>query len=190
MFSQAAEAAQDFLVTATAATTTAATATTTTAAATTVGRAIFTGTGFVHGQRATVPLLAIELLDGIVHAFLGVHRHEGKATGTVGFAVHDDGDFIHLAALAEEFADVGFSGIEGQIAHIHFGIHTVGFLAVNVRYFADWSRESGLRAPPNTEIHLMNCHALNSSGFLARTPLPSSFPDTKQAASCLLHKLG
>ena len=103
------------------ATTVAATAT----AATTVAAcwAIFFRTGFIDGQVATTEVFFVEATDGFIHGGLGVHGHESKATRTTGVAVHGQVDVSNGAVVGEEGADVVFGGSEGQIAHIHFGIH-------------------------------------------------------------------
>jgi hypothetical protein len=127
------------------ATAAATTAVATATAATTVSWAFFTWAGFVHGQWPTIPGLAVEFANGIVHAFLRVHRHESKATWAIGLAVHDHCHFIHWAVLAEKVADFGFSCFKREIPHIHLGIHIFGFLADTGLFLADWSRGSGLK---------------------------------------------
>ena len=98
-------------------------ATTTTATATTEGWAFFTWTSFVHGKRAALERLAIEVTDSVVHAGLVCHRDESEATWASGFAVHNEAHFGDCAVGAEKFMKIALSDVEGQIAHIHFGIH-------------------------------------------------------------------
>ena len=120
---------------ATAAGTTAAVATTasaaiTTATATAAARttaeatwSLLTRTRFVDGKIATAKVLAVETLDGSVHCLRGVHADKGKATGAPSVAIHRKEHIGDRAVLAEEVRDFLGSGLEGEIPHIHFGIH-------------------------------------------------------------------
>jgi hypothetical protein len=64
-------------------------------------------------------------IDRSVHGFCGVHGHEGKATRTAAFTVHRQEDFGDATILGEQLTNVLFLSGEGQIAHIHLGIHIV-----------------------------------------------------------------
>lgn len=74
-------------------TTTAATATVpTTTAATTTTTATWTRrplAGFVDRQRTTVDLLSVECGDSRLQAFVRLHLHETKTTGTSGLTIGD-----------------------------------------------------------------------------------------------------
>ena len=87
----------------------AATAATTTEVAT---RTLFTGFGFVHGQRATVQFLAVEIGDGLGGLFLRAHLDERKAAGLAREFVHDEFAAADVARLFEQVEDVALSGIE------------------------------------------------------------------------------
>jgi hypothetical protein len=88
--------------------------------AATAAAAIFTGLSFVHTHVTAVVILTIEVLDGLHHCFFGVHCHEGKATGAVAIAVDWDMDIGHCAKLSKESPEFIFTGIKGEIPHVHF----------------------------------------------------------------------
>ena len=112
--------------TATAATTTvtttaaAAVATTATAAAC---RAFFTRTCFVDGELAAHEFLAVLRVDRSIHGFCGVHGHEGEPARASALAVHRQEDFGDATVLGEQLTNVLLLSGEGQIAHVHLGIH-------------------------------------------------------------------
>ena len=98
-------------------------ATATAAAATEAAGALFLGTSLIDAELATAEVLAVEAVDGCRH-FLGrAHGDEGEAARTTGDAIHWKEDVGHGAELGKEGLDVLLSGCEGQIAHIHFGVH-------------------------------------------------------------------
>jgi hypothetical protein len=70
-----------------AAATAVAAATTATAAA---AAAIFAGTGFVDGQRATFVLLVVQTLDGFAGGIVIRHFDKAEPLAAAGIAVHDD----------------------------------------------------------------------------------------------------
>src|ERR1017187_9706872 len=75
-------------------------------------RTLFTGFGFVDGQRATVQFLAVEIGDGLGGLFLRAHLDERKAAGLTRELVHDEFAAADVARLLEQVEDVAFSGIE------------------------------------------------------------------------------
>src|SRR5277367_1176495 len=83
-----------------------ATAATTTEVAT---RTLFTGFGFVDGQRATVQFLAVEIGDGLGGLFLRAHLDERKSAGLARELVHDEFAAADVASLLEQVEDVAFS---------------------------------------------------------------------------------
>ena len=90
-----------------------ATATATTAAAAEVATGtLFTGFGFIDGQRATIEFLAIEIADGLGGLFLRAHLDERKAAGLARELVHDEFAAADVTGLLEQIQDVAFSGIE------------------------------------------------------------------------------
>lgn len=99
-----------------------ATATTTTAA---VGRTFFTRAGLVDGEVTAKEGLAVEAIDGCVHAFDAVDGDESEATWAAAFTIGRKENFGNAAVLAEKFAEICFGGVKGKVPDIHFGIHSV-----------------------------------------------------------------
>jgi hypothetical protein len=62
--------------------------------------------------------------------------------------------------LFAERAEVGFSGVEGEVSDIHFGVHMVFESLRTVCCFEDCSRIPGFKSPPNPEDSRDNlpCH--------------------------------
>ena len=126
-------AATTVAATATAAAATTAVAAATTAAATTVAaasatattacRTFFTWTGFIDSKLTAHEFLAVLSIDRGIHGFCRVHGHEGKATRTAAFAIHREEDFGDTTVLGKQLTNVLFLSGEGQIAHVHLGIH-------------------------------------------------------------------
>src|ERR1017187_2096111 len=75
-------------------------------------RTLFTGFGFVDGQRATVQFLAVEIGNGLGGLFLRAHLDERKSAGFARELVHDEFAAADVAGLLEQVEDVAFSGIE------------------------------------------------------------------------------
>jgi len=119
-----AAAATATAATSTAVATAAATATTAATTAATEGRTFFTWACFVDSQGAALELLAVERLDGGFHAFFVRHRDEGESTWATGFAIHDEAYFGDCSVLAEKFVEIALSAGEGEIPHIHLGVHS------------------------------------------------------------------
>ena len=94
-------------------------ATASAAAAATVSTATagLTFLGLVDPQGATLHLVAIEGLHGLLRSFI-VHLDESETARTTGLALVDQGDGVERAVLTEEFLDFSIGGTEGQIAHI------------------------------------------------------------------------
>lgn len=88
-------------------------------AATTEGttRALFTRTGFVHGQVATIQRLAIQRFDRCLSRLFRPHRDERKPTGASAHAIHHQIHFADRAVLSEEILKIIFSDIVGEISH-------------------------------------------------------------------------
>jgi len=107
--------------TATAFTTTATAAITTTTTAT--GGTFFTRTGDVHGQVATVNVLAVQRLDGGFSRFRGFHGDEGEATGTARELVHHQVDFDDAAVRGKQVMEVVFDRVEGKISYEQLSTH-------------------------------------------------------------------
>ena len=117
-----ATAAATTTVTATA-TAAATTVTATTAAATKAAWTLFLRTSFIDGQGTALEVEAVQGLDSRLHRLCRRHGHESKATWAAGFAVHRKVDVGDITILREQFTHVEFGRAEGQIAHIHLGIH-------------------------------------------------------------------
>lgn len=126
-------AAATAVATTTAAATTVA-ATATAAAITTACGTLFTGTSFVDGKLSAHEFLAVLRVDRGIHGFCGIHGNEGKPTWAAALAVHRQEDFGDATVLGEQLTNVLLLSGEGQIAHIHLGIHIfVGCLSAASR---------------------------------------------------------
>jgi hypothetical protein len=99
------------------------------ATATTAAFALFHRTRFVHGQGATIDLLAMEFRDGRLRFFGSAHLHEAKAAGTSRHAIIDHLNPRDVARLGKEIGQVVFRHAEGQIAHIEFYAHYFPWMA-------------------------------------------------------------
>ena len=109
---------------ATAATAPAATATTTTAATTTEAAwTVFTRACFVDGKLAALPAHPIDGLDGCVHGFWSVHAHKGKTTWAPRLTIHRQMDVRYFSVLGKKLAQLNVGSLEGEIPHIHLGVH-------------------------------------------------------------------
>ena len=87
------------------------------AATTTAAAAVGLRPGFIHIERATSQILAVQGLDGTV-GFPGVgHLDEGKASGAARVAVRHQADFLNSSIRREEGADRLFSGAKIQITY-------------------------------------------------------------------------
>ena len=86
---------------------------------------VLAGLGFVHLEAATLVILAVQGTDGS-SAFIFVgHFDEAEATWPSGFTIGDEIDFVHRAVSREEFANIAFLGVEGEIADIDIEHQTV-----------------------------------------------------------------
>jgi hypothetical protein len=88
----------------TAAAATEAAATTAAAAAATEAstRTRSAGLGLIHDKRATLELLAIQVLDGGLSGLLRAHGHEAESTRTSRLTVSPDEHIQHFAVLGED----------------------------------------------------------------------------------------
>jgi hypothetical protein len=111
--------------TATAATTTAV-ATTATAATTTTAEAawaLFFRTCFVNGEVTTTKIFAIQPLNRGSHSFWSVHRDESETTRAAAFTIDWEEDVGNGAKLGEKLTNIYVGSFEGEIPHIHLGVH-------------------------------------------------------------------
>ena len=81
-------------------------------------RTFFAGTGLVDGQGASLPLLAIQGLDGGVRSFLGSHADEGETARPPGHFIHDKVNRVDGAVLRKQILEVIFDDVKGQISHV------------------------------------------------------------------------
>jgi hypothetical protein len=115
--------------TATAAATTVTAATTTAVAA--ASRTFFLRTGFIDGELAAHEIFFVQAMDRFAHRGRGVHGDEGETTWAARDVIDWQEEIGHRAEIREELTEVCFRGREGQVAHIHFGIHIVVLNAGN-----------------------------------------------------------
>jgi hypothetical protein len=112
--------------TATAAATTAV-ATTATAATTTATAeaawAFFFRTCFVNGEVTTTKIFAIQPLNRGSHSFWSVHRDESETTRAAAFTIDWEEDVGNGAKLGEKLTNIYIGSFEGEIPHIHLGVH-------------------------------------------------------------------
>jgi hypothetical protein len=97
-------------------------AATATAAATTCW-ALFFRTGFIDCEVATSEILAIQTLNCSRHGLRSIHANESKATWASAFTVNWEKDVCDNAELGEKLADIDIASFEGEIPHVHLGIH-------------------------------------------------------------------
>jgi ribosomal protein L18 len=122
--SAAATATTVAAATSAAAATTAPAATATTSATTTeAARTVFTRARFVDGQLAALPAHPIDGLDGCVHGFWSVHAHKGKTTWAPRLTIHRQMDVRYFSVLGKKLAQLNVGSLEGEIPHIHLGVH-------------------------------------------------------------------
>jgi hypothetical protein len=119
----------------TATATAAAFATTVTAAATTTAlttaaetaaaarRTLFARTGDVHGQVATIEILAVEGLDGSFSRFRSLHGDEGETARATGELVDHQVDLDHAAMSSEQVMEIVFNRVEGKISYEQLSTH-------------------------------------------------------------------
>jgi hypothetical protein len=74
--------------------------------------------GCIDGQIATVVVVTMERIDGLLALFGVAHGDETKAARAIGFTIHDEVGFGDSAVLSEELVQVLFSGLEGKISHV------------------------------------------------------------------------
>src|SRR5678815_877721 len=92
-------------------------------AARTATGAIFTWTRFIHGERTSLMVLAVEKLDCLLCLGIAGHGNEGKPTGFTREFILDECSFPHLAGLREKVLQFDFSGVEGKIPDVEFTGH-------------------------------------------------------------------
>jgi hypothetical protein len=104
-------------VTATA--TTAAAAAIVVASATTASPApLIARTGFIHAERASVYLLAVQLAHGVLRIAIGRHRDECKSAGFPREFILHQQDFCHSASLREQVLQLDLRRRERQVAYV------------------------------------------------------------------------
>jgi hypothetical protein len=70
----------------------------------------------VHNDRATLEIIVIEHLDGLLRFFVRGHFDEAKAAAAAGHLIHHDGSGCHRAGLAEVLSQLLISNGERQAA--------------------------------------------------------------------------
>jgi hypothetical protein len=102
-------------------TTAAATATTTavtTTTATTATGAIFTGFGFVDGERTAVVFLAVQCRNSSLSFIIGPHLDESESLAAAGFPVADDFCAGHGAVLRKQLFQIRASRGIAEISDV------------------------------------------------------------------------
>ena len=102
---------------------TAATAAGTATAATEATWALFTRTGFVDHDGATVDGLAVHAIDGSLRFRIRAHFHKAEALGTARFTVHHDLGGSHGAKLRKSLQQRVIANRIGQITDVKFVSH-------------------------------------------------------------------
>jgi uncharacterized cupredoxin-like copper-binding protein len=125
-----AAAATTGITAATTATATAAkTAATATATATKTTGTLFTRTGFIDGELASTKLFAIQSSNRCLHGFWCVHTDKSKPAWATAFTVDRQENIGDAAELAEKVGDFLGVGFEGEIPHIHLGVHDISLIS-------------------------------------------------------------
>ena len=109
----------------TTATTAAAAATTATATAAAAAATIFTRTGNIHSQAATIKIFTVQAFDSRVGFVFGAHGDETEATRATGFTIHQEGRFDDLPELGEGVFELGFGRAECNVSDKQFVIHVI-----------------------------------------------------------------
>ena len=109
--------------TATAASAAATIATASAATTTEASGAFFTRAGFIDREKSTAKIFAIQASDRGLHGIGCVHADEGKSTRAAAIAIHRQENIGDASELAEKVGNILGGGFEGQVAHIHLGIH-------------------------------------------------------------------
>ena len=76
------------------------------------------GFGTADLQGAAHEVFAMEFSDGATGFFDGAHGDEGEAFGALGAVVDDDFGILDIADAVEEFEQVAFGGVVGEIADV------------------------------------------------------------------------
>src|SRR5207245_8399564 len=106
-------------------------------------------------------------------------RHESKATGSTGRAIHHQVGLGDRAMRGERVLQVVFSGVEGKVSHKQFITHFRILLSDKPALSTDCSRPSGLKSSLN-QVHLKIHHALKETSYLIDV---HSFTHSRQSAS-------
>ena len=89
--------------------------------------ALFTRTGHVDHDGASVHRLAVQAGNGGLGFGFGSHFHKAKTFGAACFAVHHHLGGSDVAVLREVVAQAGVVDGVGQVAHINFAAHDRAF---------------------------------------------------------------
>src|SRR5690349_19318116 len=93
--------------------------------ATAAARTFLTRTGNVDRQRASIELLAVHGVDGLL-GFLGRgHGHKSKAARAAAHAIHHQIGFHDRAVRRKCVLEVVFSGVEGKVSYKQFRTHVM-----------------------------------------------------------------
>lgn len=95
------------------------------AAATSAIAAIFSRSGFIDRQVATVKVCAIELLNCLITFFLRRHFYEAETTRATRVAIFNDGSGFYRPYLGEELLQVITRSLKGQIPNVKFDRHRI-----------------------------------------------------------------
>jgi hypothetical protein len=102
---------------------------------TTVSATVGAFASLIDTQGTTINLLAVECRLGLCRVSF-VHLDEAEAARPVSFAVHDEFGTDNRTVLGEEFPELGFRGVEGQVADEEFLGHGQNHLALTLRLYS------------------------------------------------------
>jgi hypothetical protein len=85
--------------------------------------AFFARASLIDSQRAAVPILAIQSLNGGLRPFLGIHGGKSETAGASSNFVHNDIDLIDRPMRGKHVSDIIFGDIKGEIPQVQFCAH-------------------------------------------------------------------
>jgi len=102
---------------------------TTAATAAAASRTLFARTGHVDREGATVELLTVQRVNGLLRFIGAAHGDETETTRTAAHAIHHQIGFDDGAVRGERVRQVVFSGVEGKISDKQFCAHVMLILS-------------------------------------------------------------
>jgi len=83
------------------------------------------GSSFIHGERATAQLAAVQLLDRFPRVIVGTHLDEREATGPARHLVTHHSDRFHRPDTRKQVLQFTLTHFERQVANVQFPTHDI-----------------------------------------------------------------